>query len=167
MREQQVRLLLAAAVAYDNRRPGDGNIRAWIEAADRGRWNYEEALEALHQHYAESTDFLMPGHITQRLRSARRLPPGPAELRTEAWDASRTITAGGSDPYSGARNSAQLEDIHREAMQVDCPQTNCHQRAGWRCINPISGEPAKIPHFPRSKIARRKAESLGVTSVLP
>lgn len=95
MNEQQIRALLAAAMAYDNRRPGDANVLAWTEASNRARWTFDEALEALHAHYAENTQFLMPGHITERIRITRRqnldlyqaLPPAaPAtkDARTEA-----------------------------------------------------------------------------------
>src|SRR6266536_2252130 len=57
-------------MAYDNRRPGDANIAAWMEAAHRGRWTFDAALDAIHAHYAENTDPLMPGHITTRIRAA-------------------------------------------------------------------------------------------------
>jgi hypothetical protein len=74
--EQEVRAVLATAMAYDNRRPGEANIAAWTEAADRGRWSFGAAVEAVHQHYATSTEFLMPAHVTRLVRSAMR-QPGP------------------------------------------------------------------------------------------
>jgi hypothetical protein len=82
--EDEVRGLLAAAMAYDNRRPGDANVAAWLEAATRAHWTFDAALEAIHGHYATSTAFLMPGHITERIRVERRQPTpyrelGPAE----------------------------------------------------------------------------------------
>jgi hypothetical protein len=78
--DNQVRALLAAAMAYDNRKPGAANIAAWTEAAHRGRWPFHDALEAIHEHYARSTDFLMPGHITERLRAERRQPAPVREI---------------------------------------------------------------------------------------
>lgn len=75
MDEDQVKQLLAAAMAYDNRRPGDAAVHAWLEAAHRGRWTFPAALDAIHAHYAEHTDFLMPGHITAHIRAAYRQPP--------------------------------------------------------------------------------------------
>lgn len=80
MNESEVRALLAAAMAYDNRRPGDANIAAWLEAANRGRWTFNGALEAIHQHYATSTDFLMPGHVTAVFKAKARQPKPFAEL---------------------------------------------------------------------------------------
>lgn len=80
MTEQEIRQLLAVAMAYDNRKPGDMNVMAWTEAANRGRWSFEAALEAIHAHYAQSTDFLMPAHITTLIRHAMRQPAPFKEL---------------------------------------------------------------------------------------
>jgi hypothetical protein len=71
--DAETRLLLAHALAYDARvSSGEANVAAWCEAARRARWTYAEALEAVHEHYATSTDWLMPGVITQRIRAARQ-----------------------------------------------------------------------------------------------
>lgn len=72
MNETEIRHLLASVMAYDNRKPGQAAVLAWSEAAARARWTFTEALEAVHRHYAESTDFLMPGHITKLIRVKRR-----------------------------------------------------------------------------------------------
>ncbi len=77
--DEEIRAVLAAAMGYDNRRPGDLNVAAWQEASEIGRWTLGEAVEAVHQHYATRTDFLMPGHVTQHIRAARRTAPMPAE----------------------------------------------------------------------------------------
>ena len=71
MNETEVRALLAAAVAYDNRRPSQSNIAAWLEAANRGDWTFAEALDAIHEHNTENPDFLKPAHVTQRIRAKR------------------------------------------------------------------------------------------------
>lgn len=103
MNENEIRQLLATAMAYDNRKPGHAAVLAWGEAAARARWTFVEALEAVHAHYAESTDFLMPAHITRHIRNGRRadgerlaLPPAdPAsdEVRTSAMAAAREVFA--------------------------------------------------------------------------
>ncbi|MCF8610012.1 hypothetical protein L5G28_07535 [Gordonia sp. HY285] len=66
--------LLTVIAAYDRRTVGKGDIAAWHEAARRIGWTYPEALDAIHAHYAESTKWLMPGHITDRIKLARRQP---------------------------------------------------------------------------------------------
>lgn len=78
--ELDVKRMLAAAMAYDNRKPGEANIAAWMEAAHRGGWRFDEALEAVKAHYDESTEFLMPAHINALLRQSRRHPAPFAEL---------------------------------------------------------------------------------------
>lgn len=80
--DDQIRALLAVAMGYDNRRPGDLNVAAWTEASTRGRWTFNAAVEAIHDHYARNTDFLMPGHITQKLRASQGQPPAYVALPT-------------------------------------------------------------------------------------
>lgn len=70
--EDQVKHLLASAMAYDNRKPGQANVSAWGEAAYRERWDYHGALEAIHAHYATNTSFLMPAHITAHIKANRQ-----------------------------------------------------------------------------------------------
>ncbi len=82
MDEFEIRALLSAAMAYDNRKAGEAAIAGWLKAAERTRWTYGEALNAIHDHYAESRDFIMPGDITQRLRAKRR-QPGPVRAVVE------------------------------------------------------------------------------------
>lgn len=73
MTDQEVRALIALAMSYDNRKfPGDSNIAAWTEQAERNEWTFEAAREAIHEHYATSTEFLMPAHITAILTAVRR-----------------------------------------------------------------------------------------------
>jgi hypothetical protein len=80
MNQAEVQALLAIAVAYDNRKPGEATIAAWMEAAERGRWTFPAAMEAIHEHYATSTAFLMPGHITAAMRAQMRQPAPYAEI---------------------------------------------------------------------------------------
>lgn len=91
MNEQEIRAVLAVAMAYDNRKPGAANIAAWLEAADRGRWTFEAAVEAVHEHYARSTEFLMPGHVTAAVRARMQLP-APASEAVAHLEASSPAT---------------------------------------------------------------------------
>lgn len=72
MTPNQIVDLLTAAALYDRRTVGEGDVAAWLEASRRGRWTYDAALDAIHQHGATSTEWLTPAHITQAL--ARRRP---------------------------------------------------------------------------------------------
>lgn len=115
--DPEVRRLLGAVMAYDNRKPGEANVLAWSEAARRGRWTFAEALEAIHAHYAERGDWLMPGMVTQAIRTARQdrsmreplVQPNPigqarlAELTAGAFSA---ISDRPDDPGDAARRAA-------------------------------------------------------------
>lgn len=73
MNETEVKKLLVLAMSYDNRKmPAYANVLAWQEQADRNDWTPEAAREAIHRHYASSTDFLMPGHVTAILSEVRK-----------------------------------------------------------------------------------------------
>lgn len=68
----QIRRLIAAAMAYDNRKPSEAAVMSWGEASSRARWTFGEALNAIHAHYAESTEFIMPAHVTKRIKATRQ-----------------------------------------------------------------------------------------------
>jgi hypothetical protein len=96
MTENEVKELLAVVTSYDNRKVGRGMVSAWTESAQRGRWTFDEACNAVHGHYAEQTAYIMPGVVTDRIRAARRasrpaLPAGgtPASpihrAKMKAW----------------------------------------------------------------------------------
>lgn len=69
--DQQIVLLLAAATGYDNRKAGQANLLAWGEASDRGHWTFEQALEAIHDHYARTDAFITPALISKYVRTMR------------------------------------------------------------------------------------------------
>lgn len=140
MTPDQVAALLVVAMAYDNRKPGDATVAAWTEAALRGRWTFEAAVDAIHAHYSTSTDFLMPGHITARLRQVQRQPapylalpaasPACDETRDqvmalvgETFALPRDVATGRrpqpkSAEHTAARNAAKAE---LEALRAEQP----------------------------------------------
>lgn len=141
LNDREVRLLLAHAISYDARiSDGQSNVAAWTEASKRGRWTYDEALEAVHEHYAVSSNWLMPGIVTQAIKATRQdaamrapqdPPPDPigqvrlAELTTGAFQA---ITDGPPDPG---------ETTRRAAMARPC--SHCQSRPGEPCTRPSHG----------------------------
>jgi hypothetical protein len=139
MTDQEIRTLLAAAMAYDNRKAGDANVLAWSEVADRARWDFDDALDAVHAHYAQSTEFLMPAHITAWVRSIR-------QQRHEREVAAR-MAAPAALPAAGYRMSPALQAVHDEANVRAC--SRCHQPAGQRCVEPGTTVRTRIPHLCR------------------
>lgn len=146
MNDEQIRRLLVAAMAYDNRKmPGEANVLAWSEAARRGRWSFEAALDAIHAHYAESTDFLMPGHVTARIRKARQLPVAVERRMLEAPPAQpetiRSIISTLSKMLGWQKAPAAAE-----SLPVQCPY--CHSLPGKPCVRVIGHGHRRGQHVP-------------------
>lgn len=71
MTRDEIIQLLGGAACYDSRKPSEGMVNAWLETAQRARWTYNEATDAVKTHYTESTDFILPAHVAQRIKAAR------------------------------------------------------------------------------------------------
>ena len=138
--------LLSAITAYDNRNASPANVLAWAKAAELGRWTLPEALDAVHAHFTESTDFLMPAHITTRVKATRQ----DRALREE----NAAITAAPVDPAAADRIqrvigelaetmgwSEESTDRSGFALKVRCP--HCNAAVGVRCVSPSSGKALK------------------------
>lgn len=130
MKPAEVIDLLTLAAAYDRRTVGQADVEAWRDAANRGRWTYDEAREALQEHYATSTGFLMPGHITERINRGRRpigQPPKyegltPAERELEKLNRGRVVgLIGGSFamPRETAEGRTNHDDEGRTAARAE------------------------------------------------
>jgi hypothetical protein len=166
--DTRIRQLYALAVAYDNRKGSEANITAWTEQAERNRWTFDEAREAIHEHYATSTEFLMPAHITAIVRrgrnhpptvdQARELPPAPPadpqRIREVVTELARRL---------GWRYQ-HADDEERAAIQaVECP--HCHAAPNRPCARQLTrghrrGEWVKLAQFHPSRmdIARAAKE---------
>jgi hypothetical protein len=104
MSEDQVVELVQIIATYDSRKIDGVTLGAWREASLRAQWDFRAACNAVHEHYAHVTQWLMPGHVTELIRATRRqpapvaevlgLPAGPpasAERRAELMAAIRKI----------------------------------------------------------------------------
>lgn len=138
--------LLTAISAYDNRKPNPASVLAWGKAAELGRWTLQEALQAVHEHFSENPDYLMPAHVTTRVKATRQ----DLALRQQQ----RELEAAPVDPAAAARIqqvvgelaqsmgwSEERQDRKGFALRVACP--HCHAPAGVRCSQPSSGRPLK------------------------
>lgn len=146
MNDQQIKALLGAAMAYDHRKPGEAMVSAWMESASRARWTYPEALEAIHAHYAEDTEYLKPGHITQRIRASRRQPAafqplaierkpaGPQEFKAIITELSKRMGWDRTQPAAAPSSS-----VTATGLDVECP--HCHAMPKRPCVR--SAGPAK------------------------
>lgn len=138
--------LLTAASAYDNRQPNPAAVMAWGKAAELGRWTFDEALDALHAHYAETTAFVMPGHITERIRAARQ----DRAMRAET----RQVEEAPANPAAAERIQQIITEVAEQmgwtepgtpragfALKVPCP--HCRAAEGARCVNPATDKPLR------------------------
>lgn len=74
MERDQVVRLLALAARVDHRIPDQGMIDAWTDAAIRARWTVDAAQDAIRAHQTESLEYLMPAHVTERIKAAAVQP---------------------------------------------------------------------------------------------
>lgn len=143
MTRDQVVDLLTAISAYDNRKPNQAAVLAWGKAAELGRWTLPEALDAVHAHFSEDTDYLMPAHVTARVKANRQ----DRAMRAEAL----ALEAAPVDPAAAARVTRVIDALADQmgwtdratergsfALRVRCP--HCGAAEGARCINLTTGK---------------------------
>jgi hypothetical protein len=135
--------LLTAASAYDNRKPNPAAVMAWGKAAELERWTFEEAMAALHAHYAVSTEFVMPAHITALIKAERQ----DRAMRQEF----AALEEAPADPATAERIAVIIDEVAEQmgwveqgqsrtgfALKVACP--HCRAALGERCVNPSNGK---------------------------
>lgn len=153
MTRDQIIDLLTAAAAYDNRRPDQTSIHAWAESARRGHWTFEQALDAIHEHYATSTDRIMPAHITRHVQTARRAAI-EAEHTANILDNGPTINL---DPQLGlpiaGADGEPVWDAYDGIDEIVCP--TCNAQPAEACVNLATNMTRKIPCIARTREATR------------
>jgi hypothetical protein len=72
----QVAALLKVLAAYDGRNVGESDLMVWgRQMADL---DFQDAIEAVHQHYAETAEWAKPSHVrarAEKIRNARNVRP--------------------------------------------------------------------------------------------
>jgi hypothetical protein len=123
-------------------------VTEWLAVADLGRWTYVDAVQAVHAHFTESTEYLMPAHITERIRAARADAAARAQLDDEAVvdpasaERVREIVAELAEKLAWPQSTPEA----RQAMRVRCP--HCHAGAGERCVTPAGKRLTESPCHP-------------------
>jgi hypothetical protein len=111
-------LLLARCASYDRRKVGDVDVIAWLQVL--GDLPFADCEQAVIGHYADSTEWIMPAHVRQRVRELRnrrldgtKAPAPPAELVDNpaayqaALHAARVAIADGRDPQQAVEAVAR------------------------------------------------------------
>jgi len=88
MNAEQAGQVLAKCASYDRRKTGDADTIAWYQVLQD--LSYDDCIAAVIAHYSDTTDWIMPAHIRQRVKAMRadRLsreitPAPPHELADE------------------------------------------------------------------------------------
>ena len=111
MTPEETSKLLATCASYDRRKVGTLDVIAWHRVI--GDLQFRDCEDAVFAHYGETSDWIMPAHIRNRVKEIRKqriqdadMPPVPPELLddTAAWcaavRAAATAVADGRDPES-------------------------------------------------------------------
>jgi hypothetical protein len=170
----QINTLLQIAARYDRRTIGPSDIDAWLTASRIGRWATREDLPdgtwrwspalaeaAIHKHFATSTAWLMPAHITELVAVERRtlppvgvaLPPAGPPASQATRDAVTAAVAALADrkaipaaPGGGVRALSAAR--RRAVLAVRCghcgagPGDRCH--TGGRPLRRQFAHPARV-----------------------
>ncbi len=119
--------ILALAASYDRRKVGEAEIIAWHAAI--GDLPFVDCRAAVVAHYQETSDWLMPAHVRNRVKDARRqriadavgVPAPPPELLDDppayraALRAGATALADGRDPEHAMQAIASRQRRELEA----------------------------------------------------
>lgn len=81
MNRAETARLLAAIAAFNNRTIGEADVEAWQSVLPDV--TLTDAMEAVRQHYAENTEWLMPAHVRHLVRDIHR--EREALARSTGW----------------------------------------------------------------------------------
>lgn len=160
LNQNQVVALLKVATAYDGRERGRADILAWSDSAERAQWTYEEALEAVKEHFAFDGGFLNPAAVTKRVTANREArAKAVREARFEEFQ--RELEAPPGKPAAEpewfkpllAETARKLgwptaPKPKQEALEVECP--HCHAAPGRPCARRITRGPRTGEYKPLS-----------------
>lgn len=93
MSPAEAQVLLSMAATVDNRKPDADAAKAWAAMLDGLR--VEDCMQAIREHYTESTEWLMPAMVRARVKRirAKRIadhpplvpPPGLSDAEERQW----------------------------------------------------------------------------------
>lgn len=167
----QVNTLLQIAASYDRRTIGPLDVDAWLTASHIGRWATRQDLPdgtwqwsphlaeaAIHRHFATSTAWLMPAHVTELVAAERRIQPPvalalpPAGPPASPATRDRVLAAVEALARRKGIPAAEGELSRRQVQAVACP----HCGAGPEVPCTSLGRPLKgrVAHPSRVDAAR-------------
>lgn len=73
MNKTEIAKLLAMAATVDSRNVGTEHVEGWHRVL--GEVEFEPAVDAMWAHFRDSTDWLLPAHIKQRVSDSQKAKP--------------------------------------------------------------------------------------------
>jgi len=104
---EDIAKLLAAAAMFDFRKADRDDILMWHSII--GDLHYDDAIEAVKRHYAESTERLMPAHVRQGVRAIRN--ERAERTRSEALALPSPFEDDADRAERGQRGAAQVHEV--------------------------------------------------------
>lgn len=101
--------VLSFASAYDARTVGQVDVMAWHKVI--GRWDRDEACEAVARHFTESRERVMPADVIRHIKGIRE-----EQRREQHSDALALPSRWEDDPDRDERAKAARERLHREVL---------------------------------------------------
>jgi hypothetical protein len=122
MNAEQAGQVLAKCASYDRRKTGDADTIAWYQAI--GDLAYDDCIAAVIAHYGETTDWIMPAHVRERVREIRRnrfqdaeKPAPPPELLDDPDAYCAAVRAANAAIADGRDPEAAMQAIARQARR--------------------------------------------------
>src|SRR4051812_31388108 len=106
--------LLTIAAAYDNREPSAAADQAWAAALSHLAVDFDDARQAIIEHYAESTEWIKPAHVGARAQTIRADRYREERRQAKERERAELEAAGyGPNPENSPPLRDRREDIHR------------------------------------------------------
>ena len=86
MTAAEVSKLPSLAARLDGRTTDAADDLAWFAVAQAAGWTYPLAERAVIEHFAHSTEWLKPAHITQRITEAKRTVKAAFQIPSHSAD---------------------------------------------------------------------------------
>ena len=147
MKRSEAALLLAKISAYDRRTVGDADIEAWAEVLPEDM-PLADALDAVRDHFRSSTEFLMPLHLIDAVRSIRQgrlraagTPPIPGGLDWKQEKAWRQLWCNAVKDGESAEDATVIAD---QAMHITPMEEIADHAARVKLIQQLA-DSKKVP----------------------
>ena len=153
MTRDQVIDLMSLIVAHDGRNPSRSDLDIWAGHAERGRWSWYEAKEAVLSHFHHSTEWLMPGHVGAIITGRRQDEASRQMAEHRALENQPAADERVREIVNQLSESLGWVPKHSPVLSMRCP--HCGAAEGYPCTR--SGRPGHQDIATAAHAARREA----------